>query len=116
MQFVVWNLIVVISKTLLFYTELLLSQPIIDIALFLIGWIQPYQTLELILVIIVVPVIMNGLAFWIQDNFLKKKDTTPTAVKIRKLTFGEKARNRDQSDITTGDSDDLARYIDEPLL
>jgi hypothetical protein len=25
-------------------------------------------------VIIVVPVIMNGLAFWIQDNFLKKKE------------------------------------------
>jgi AAA15 family ATPase/GTPase len=31
--------------------------------------------LELILVIIVAPVIMNGLAFWFQDNFLKKKLT-----------------------------------------
>jgi hypothetical protein len=47
--------------------------PIIAVAMFLIGWITPYETLELILVIIVIPVIMNGLAFWIQDNFLKKK-------------------------------------------
>lgn len=30
--------------------------------------------MELILVIVIVPVIMNGLAFWIQDNFLKKKE------------------------------------------
>lgn len=111
-QFIVWNLIVVISKTLLFYTELLLSGPIIDIAVFLIGWIQPYQTLELILVIIVVPVIMNGLAFWIQDNFLKKKETAPTAVKVQKLSIREKIKNRDISDITTVDSDDHNKYID----
>ena len=45
MQFAVWNIIVVISKTLLFFIEMLLSGPIIDIAVFLIGWIQPYQTL-----------------------------------------------------------------------
>lgn len=25
--------------------------------------------------IIIAPVIMNGLAFWFQDNFLKKKET-----------------------------------------
>lgn len=50
-----------------------MSGPITSISSFLIGWIQPYETLELILVIIVIPVIMNGLAFWFQDNFLKKK-------------------------------------------
>ena len=42
-------------------------------ATLLLGWIQPYQTLELILVIIIAPLIMNALAFWFQDNFLKKK-------------------------------------------
>jgi hypothetical protein len=74
-QFLIWNLIVVISKTLLFELEVLLSGPLIAVATLLIGWIQPYETLELILVIIVAPVIMNGLAFWFQDNFLKKKTT-----------------------------------------
>ena len=81
MQFLVWNLIVVVSKTLVFLTEIGLSTPIVKISLFLIGWIQPYKVLELILVIIVVPVIMNGLAFWIQDNFLMKKDMTPIPMK-----------------------------------
>ena len=81
MQFLVWNLIVVVSKTLVFLTEIGLSTPIVKISLFLIGWIQPYKVLELILVIIVVPVIMNGLAFWIQDNFLMKKDMTPVPMK-----------------------------------
>jgi len=29
----------------------------------------------LIVVIVIVPVIMNGLAFWVQDNFLMKKQS-----------------------------------------
>jgi hypothetical protein len=57
----------------MFELEVLLNEPLISISMFLLGWIQPYETLELILVIIVVPVIMNGFAFWFQDNFLKKK-------------------------------------------
>jgi hypothetical protein len=44
------------------------------ISLFFLGWIQPYEIFELILVIIIVPVIMNGFAFWMQDNFLKKQE------------------------------------------
>lgn len=64
-----------VAKTLLFEIEVLLSGPLITVATFLLGWIQPYETLELILVIIIAPVIMNGLAFWFQDNFLKKKPT-----------------------------------------
>jgi hypothetical protein len=73
-QFVLWNAIVVVSKTLLFEIEILLSGLLISISTLLLGWIQPYETLELILVIIIAPVIMNGLAFWFQDNFLKKKE------------------------------------------
>jgi len=38
------------------------------------GWIEDYPVLELVLVIVIVPVIMNGLAFWVQDNFLKKDE------------------------------------------
>lgn len=42
------------------------------------GWIEHYPVLELVLVIVVVPVVMNGLAFWVQDNFLMKKEEVPT--------------------------------------
>lgn len=38
------------------------------------GWIENYPVLELLVVIVFVPVLMNGLAFWIQDNFLMKKE------------------------------------------
>jgi hypothetical protein len=38
------------------------------------GWIEDYEILELVVVIVIVPVIMNGLAFWVQDNFLKKQE------------------------------------------
>jgi hypothetical protein len=38
------------------------------------GWIERFPVLELVLVIVVVPVVMNGLAFWVQDNFLMKKE------------------------------------------
>jgi MFS-type transporter involved in bile tolerance (Atg22 family) len=59
-----------------FELEVILNEPLIDIVTFLLSWIQPYKTLELILVIIIVPLIMNGFAFWFQDNFLKQKETT----------------------------------------
>ena len=54
--------------------ELLLNSPLNTISEFLLGWVQPYPTLELVVVIIIIPVIMNGLAFWVQDNFLKKDE------------------------------------------
>lgn len=62
-----------VCKTILFFIELGLNKPLIAICGFLLGWLQPYPTFELIVVIIIVPTFMNGLAFWMQDNFLKKK-------------------------------------------
>lgn len=70
----IWNIIVIVSKSLVFELEVVFNEQLIIITTFLLGWIQPYQTLELVLVIIIVPVIMNGFAFWFQDNFLKRKE------------------------------------------
>jgi hypothetical protein len=75
-QLIIWNLIVFAIKVIVFYMEYALSGPIITVSDFILSWIDQFETLELILVIIVVPVIMNGLAFWIQDNFLKKQDVS----------------------------------------
>ena len=76
LQLVIWNAIVIFSKFLLFIMEFFCKVILDKISEFLLGWIQKYPNLELIFVIIVVPVIMNGFAFWIQDNFLKKRDIT----------------------------------------
>ena len=49
-------------------------------------WIKPYPVFELILVIVIIPVIMNGLAFWIQDSFLMKdKETLQKEKEVQKL-------------------------------
>lgn len=49
---------------------------------------------------------MNGLAFWIQDNFLMKKDTTPTPIKSPEVAILDKGKGQDLSDlISTGESD-----------
>ena len=36
----------------------------------------PYPRLELVLIMVVIPVIMNSFQYWITDSFLKKRETT----------------------------------------
>lgn len=48
-----------------------------------VGWIlgqlltpiTPYPKVELILVMLVIPALLNALQFWIIDSFIKKKKT-----------------------------------------
>lgn len=78
---------------------MLLNQPLIDIATDILWWIQPYKTLELILVIIIVPLIMNGFAFWFQDNFLMKKSTPPPP---EQQPAAEASPQKEEEERTTG--------------
>lgn len=72
-QLFIWVVIVVIGKSLLFAFEYALKNPLKSLSFTLMGWIEQYPVLELLVVIVVVPVGMNGLAFWVQDNFLMKR-------------------------------------------
>jgi hypothetical protein len=63
-------------KSLLFAIQDLLSHPIMVVIEFLMGWITDYPKLELTVVMFIIPVIMNAIAFWIQDNYLMKKPPT----------------------------------------
>ena len=69
----IWVSVVVIAKMALFGFEYGLRNPLKRFSFLIMGWIENYPVLELIVVIVFVPVLMNGLAFWIQDNFLMKK-------------------------------------------
>lgn len=73
-QLAIWVAIVVVGKSVIFGFEFGLQNPLKNISSFLMGWIEKYPVFELILVMVIVPVCMNGLAFWVQDNFLMKKD------------------------------------------
>mmetsp|Transcript_29966 Transcript_29966/g.34341 ORF Transcript_29966/g.34341 Transcript_29966/m.34341 type:complete len:88 (-) Transcript_29966:20-283(-) len=37
------------------------------------GWMKNYPDLKLVLIMIVVPIILNSIQFWLQDNILKGK-------------------------------------------
>ena len=74
LQLTLWNVIVIVTKLQLFLMEYLLRNQLETASNFLLGWIEAYPNLEIVLVIVIVPVIMNGFAFWIQDNFLKKRN------------------------------------------
>jgi hypothetical protein len=60
-------------KFILFVVQDRFNQPIIAVTQYLMGWLDDYPKLELMLVMFLIPVIMNALAFWIQDNYLMKK-------------------------------------------
>ena len=73
-QLLIWVSIVVIGKGVLFGFEYGLKNPLKNFSVLIMGWIENYPVLELFVVLIFVPVVMNALAFWVQDNFLMKKE------------------------------------------
>lgn len=59
---------------------------------------------------------MNGLAFWIQDNFLMKKDATPGASVMPSGQVVILPKPKDSDDLVTYETDENPTKIDEPLL
>lgn len=82
LQLGLWNSVFIISKIVVFISEFLLRDVLDGVSHFLLGWIEKYPNFELVLVMMVVPVIMNGLAFWVVDNFLKKRDISQEIVEV----------------------------------
>lgn len=72
----------VLGKSILFAFEFAMESPLKNFTFSLMGWIEDYEVLELVVVIVIVPVIMNGLAFWVQDNFLKKQDASEGEIEL----------------------------------
>jgi len=51
----------------------------------LLGWMDEYPRLELVVVMIVVPAVMNCAQFWLQDTFLKGKSEERQALQVIEL-------------------------------
>ena len=71
-QLTVWIFIFITVKSILFGIQFLLEDPLKVMTFALMGWIEEYPVIELLVVIVLVPVMMNGFAYWVQDNFLMK--------------------------------------------
>lgn len=75
-QMAVWGMIVSLVKILLFFFQLIFSIPLEFFSEITLGWLNAFPTVKLILIMMVIPLLFNGLQFWIQDNILKSKEET----------------------------------------
>ena len=73
MQVAVWTVILSSVKWTLFLGIYLNADYMSAAGEALIGWMDAYSKLELVVVMILVPVVMNCVQFWVQDTFLKSK-------------------------------------------
>ncbi|DAZ92415.1 TPA: hypothetical protein N0F65_000199 [Lagenidium giganteum] len=71
-QLSAWILVIFVTKMIIAFIILLLEQPLSACAIWLFKPLQPYPRVELAIVMIACPCLMNALQFWVQDNFLKK--------------------------------------------
>lgn len=71
-----WGLIVSIVKAFLFFVLQFFSTPLELTAGFLLGWLDMYPNVKLILIMMIIPLILNWIQFWVQDNILKAKKET----------------------------------------
>ena len=72
-QLVCWTIIIPLVKIILLVVILLGKGILGNLGHFLLDWLQPYPKIELVVVMILCPCLMNLFQYWIQDTFLKKK-------------------------------------------
>ena len=97
-----WGIIIIIVKLILFSFQLLMAPVLEAVSSILIGWLDVYPKVKLIIIMVIVPFILNAFQFWIQDNILRqpkevrKNDTEMSLIENynrqtkRSLTFDQK--------------------------
>ncbi|CAI2377756.1 unnamed protein product [Moneuplotes crassus] len=73
LQLFVWTCVVLIVKISLFFTVKIFSPIFEDLADFCLGWLKQFPDLKLVFIMILIPITLNVIQFWIQDNILKGK-------------------------------------------
>jgi len=81
-QITSWVLIITAVKFLLLYCVLIpLMDPLYTVGHWLLVGFDPYPKLELVIVMILVPLVVNVVVFWISDNFLMNQSPTDNVVR-----------------------------------
>lgn len=70
-QTVVWLLIVLVMKTTVIGVVITFRIPLTWAGETLLSPLLPFPQLELLFVMIIIPLVMNSLSFWVTDSFLK---------------------------------------------
>ena len=71
LQMVIWCMIVTLSKIIVFFFEVVNHRPIVRMGEAALSFFEGNPRLELVVVMIAIPVSLNSVQFWVQDNFLK---------------------------------------------
>ena len=78
-QLTVWLIIVVMTKIMTLYFMLQFIFPLNEFVAVLFSALPPHEPeVELVLVMIIIPTIMNTIQFWITDTFLKLQQEEET--------------------------------------
>lgn len=75
-QIAIWGCIVAVVKVVLAIIQLIFAPALELTSNVLLGWLNMYPNVKLLLIMMLIPLIFNGLQFWIQDNILKAKKET----------------------------------------
>jgi hypothetical protein len=70
-QAAIWIVLVLIMKIIVIAAEVIFEGPMGVLGKAMLFWLDGYPKLELIFVMIIFPVILNSLMFWVTDSFLK---------------------------------------------
>ena len=77
LQLIVWSLIITIVKITLYFVCMATTEYLEIACDYLLGWTNLFPKFKLIFVMVLIPLVLNSIQFWIQDNILqgKKKRT-----------------------------------------
>jgi hypothetical protein len=76
-QLFIWIFIVSIMKSTMVLIMVIANVPLIELASFILSPFKSNPDLKLIVVMVLTPLVMNMIQFWITDSFTKKKATQP---------------------------------------
>lgn len=85
-QCFIWCLISSLMKTLMYIITLIFPKELEDFGIYLLSDLQSYPRLQLIVVMIIIPFVLNCFQFWVVDNFLKESDES----RISRMAKGQK--------------------------
>lgn len=92
-QLTVFSLVVIISKIVLLIIEIQFSNEMDAAGVFVFGGFDLGPRTKLMLVMVIGPLVMNALQFWVIDNFLKVKDATSATCAVGAVEKGQGSRS-----------------------
>jgi hypothetical protein len=119
-QLFIWLFIVSIMKCTMVLIMVIANVPLVEIASFILSPFKYSPDLKLIIVMVLTPLVMNMVQFWITDSFTRKKSTAQAAEgKHRHPEAGTETLDYEEVPLTNvdgnADEEDLSEFPVSPF-